>query len=58
MAEPLLYARVDLVRMPGGEPVLIELELTEPYLYLDAELEARRPVRALAEGDAGLTVLT
>lgn len=32
--QPLLYARVDLVRLPGGEPALIELELTEPYLYL------------------------
>ncbi|GAB1824539.1 ATP-grasp domain-containing protein [Herbidospora sp. RD11066] len=40
VAEPLLYARVDLVRMPGGEPVMIELELTEPYLYLDTELDA------------------
>ncbi|GII78219.1 ATP-grasp domain-containing protein [Sphaerisporangium rufum] len=32
--EPLLYARVDLVRLPDGRPALIELELTEPYLYL------------------------
>ncbi|MET8986187.1 hypothetical protein ABZW49_12110 [Nonomuraea wenchangensis] len=31
---PLLYARVDLVRLPGGEPAVIELELTEPYLFL------------------------
>ncbi|WP_285776235.1 hypothetical protein [Microtetraspora sp. NBRC 13810] len=30
----LLYARVDLVRLAGGEPALMELELTEPYLYL------------------------
>ncbi|MEV7807614.1 hypothetical protein AB0O28_32160 [Microbispora sp. NPDC088329] len=36
----LLYARVDLVRMPDGEPVLIELELTEPYLFLRDELAA------------------
>ncbi|MBX6384428.1 MAG: hypothetical protein IRZ07_15885 [Microbispora sp.] len=36
----LLYARVDLVRMPDGEPVLIELELTEPYLFLRSELAA------------------
>lgn len=34
IAEPLLYARVDLVRLPDGTPALIELELTEPYLYL------------------------
>lgn len=32
--EALLYARVDLVRGPNGEPRLIELELIEPDLYL------------------------
>jgi hypothetical protein len=32
--EPLLYARVDLVRGPSGAPLLIELELIEPDLYL------------------------
>jgi hypothetical protein len=30
----LLYARVDLVPGPGGEPLLLELELTEPSLFL------------------------
>ncbi|MCC5575088.1 hypothetical protein IMZ11_05470 [Microtetraspora sp. AC03309] len=40
VSEELLYARVDLVRMPDGEPVLIELELTEPYLFLRYELDA------------------
>lgn len=30
----LLYARVDLVRLPDGTPALIELELAEPYLFL------------------------
>jgi hypothetical protein len=29
----LLYARVDLIPGPDGEPVLIELELTEPSLF-------------------------
>jgi glutathione synthase/RimK-type ligase-like ATP-grasp enzyme len=38
--EDLLYARVDLVRGPGGEPLLIELELIEPDLYLDYDPEA------------------
>jgi hypothetical protein len=38
--DDLLYARVDLVRMPGGEPVLMELEAAEPYLFLHYELEA------------------
>lgn len=32
--EAPLYARVDLVSGPGGEPCLIELELIEPNLYL------------------------
>ena len=32
--EPLLYARVDLVRGLTGRPELIELELVEPDLYL------------------------
>jgi glutathione synthase/RimK-type ligase-like ATP-grasp enzyme len=32
--EPLLYARIDLVRGRDGAPRLIELELIEPDLYL------------------------
>lgn len=32
-AEPLLYARIDMVRAPDGRLVLMELELIEPYLY-------------------------
>jgi hypothetical protein len=31
----LLYARVDLVPGPNGEPLLLEVELTEPALFLD-----------------------
>ncbi len=34
-SDQLLYARVDLLPGPGGEPVLIELELTEPSLFLE-----------------------
>lgn len=30
----LLYARVDLIPGPDGEPVVVELELTEPSLFL------------------------
>ncbi|MEV8632956.1 hypothetical protein AB0395_14990 [Streptosporangium sp. NPDC051023] len=30
----VLYARVDLVRLADGSPALIEVELTEPYLFL------------------------
>ena len=32
--EPLLYARVDLARDPKGSPMVMELELIEPSLYL------------------------
>ena len=31
----LLYARVDLVRLASGQPVLIEMELIEPSLYFE-----------------------
>lgn len=31
---PPLYARIDLVTAPDGSPILIELELTEPSLFL------------------------
>ena len=31
---PLLYARVDVVPGPDGQPVVMELELTEPSLFL------------------------
>jgi hypothetical protein len=34
----LLYARVDLVPGPDGEPLLIELELTEPSLFLSTAI--------------------
>ena len=30
-----LYARVDMLRDPGGSPVLLELEAVEPNLYFD-----------------------
>ncbi|WP_336921244.1 ATP-grasp domain-containing protein [Aquipuribacter sp. SD81] len=39
-AAPLLYARVDTVPGPDGRPVLLELELTEPSLWLQARPEA------------------
>ncbi|MEU6738319.1 ATP-grasp domain-containing protein [Streptosporangium sandarakinum] len=46
----LLYARVDMVRLADGTPVLIELELTEPYLFLRyAPGAAERLARALAD---------
>ncbi len=36
----LLYARVDLVPGPEGGPVVLELELTEPSLFLGFDAEA------------------
>jgi len=45
----LLYARVDVIPGPDGEPVLIELELTEPSLFLGfADGAAQRFAEAIA----------
>lgn len=35
IGQTLLYARVDLVRLENGQPVLIEVELIEPSLYFE-----------------------
>lgn len=34
-APPVVYARVDTVAGPDGAPVLLELEATEPFLFLE-----------------------
>jgi len=48
-ADRLLYARVDLVPGPAGAPLLLELELAEPSLFLaHGEGAARRLARAVA----------
>lgn len=51
---PPAYARVDLIPDPDGDPVVIELELTEPQLYLPhadgAAEHLADVVRALAAG--------
>jgi glutathione synthase/RimK-type ligase-like ATP-grasp enzyme len=48
VSEPLLYARVDMLASPDG-PVLLELELTEPYLFLSYDDGAAdRFARAIA----------
>jgi hypothetical protein len=36
----LLYARVDLIPGPDGLPVLVELELTEPSVFLGYDARA------------------
>jgi O-ureido-D-serine cyclo-ligase len=51
------YARIDLVRDAAGAPVVLELELTEPSLFLDhapgtAERFARHLVQRLAQAGA------
>jgi hypothetical protein len=47
-AERLLYARVDLIPGPAGDPLLVEVELTEPSLFLDrAEGAAERLADAI-----------
>ncbi|WP_083646559.1 ATP-grasp domain-containing protein [Kitasatospora sp. CB01950] len=46
--DELLYARVDLVRLPDGRPVLIELELTEPRLFLDLRPDGPEALAAAA----------
>jgi glutathione synthase/RimK-type ligase-like ATP-grasp enzyme len=46
---PTLYGRVDVVRGPGGEPLVLEVELTEPSLYLGfADGAADRLARLIA----------
>lgn len=50
--EAPLYARVDIVEDPNGEPCLIELELIEPNLYLQTN-----PTAAEALADAALRTL-
>ena len=50
---PLLYARVDLVPGPDGAPVVMELELTEPSLFLSTSPGAAdRFAQAVAEVSA------
>jgi len=47
---PVVYARVDTVPGPDGEPLLIELEVTEPYLFLSLDPPAAdRFARAIAD---------
>jgi hypothetical protein len=49
LAERLLYARVDLIPGPEGTPLLVELELAEPSLFLaHAEHAAARFADAIA----------
>ena len=49
--EELFHARVDMVRAEDGSLLLMELELIEPYLFID---DAPEFVHAFAEGYAAL----
>jgi hypothetical protein len=40
LPRPLLQARVDLVRLDGGQPALMEVELIEPSLYFRTDAGA------------------
>jgi glutathione synthase/RimK-type ligase-like ATP-grasp enzyme len=48
-----LYARVDLVASDDGRPLLLELELTEPYLFLDHAETATRTFADAIRARAG-----
>jgi glutathione synthase/RimK-type ligase-like ATP-grasp enzyme len=50
--DDLVYARVDVVSV-GGQPLLMELELTEPYLYLDLAAHAADRLAAAVERVVG-----
>jgi glutathione synthase/RimK-type ligase-like ATP-grasp enzyme len=61
VGEPLLYARVDVVRDDAGTPLLIELEVTEPQLFLrfSNETAARLADAIVARaGSAGSSTTT
>lgn len=58
----LLYARVDMARLPDGRLAVMELEAVEPFLYPDAgrhvgERLASAYLRLLAPHEAGLAPL-
>lgn len=54
--DPLLYARVDLVTADDGEPVVIELELTEPYFFLEHAAEGATNLLRAIEAAATTTI--
>jgi hypothetical protein len=46
----VLYARVDTVPGPDGMPLLIELEVTEPFLFLEHDPPAADRFAAAVAG--------
>lgn len=53
LTAPPLYARVDVVRGPQGHPLLLELELTEPSLFIPQCLPAAGRFAAAVEERLG-----
>ena len=53
LGAPLDYARVDMMRLPGGTLAVSELEVTEPGLYLDVLPENADPFADLVAGRLG-----
>ncbi|WP_164700621.1 RimK family alpha-L-glutamate ligase [Modestobacter sp. KNN46-3] len=51
-AAPVLYARIDLVADAGGSPVVLELELAEPSLFLPQAPDGALAQLVAAVGDA------
>ena len=49
LRHPALYARVDLVRSGGGQPLLIEVECIEPRLFLSHDSHAAGRVAAAVQ---------
>jgi len=50
-APPLLYCRVDTVMGDDGEPILMELEATEPFLFLEHATSAAADLFAASVRD-------
>jgi hypothetical protein len=46
----LVYARVDLIHGPDGAPLVVELELTEPSLFLSYSDGAAARLAELVSG--------
>lgn len=53
LAAPPLYARVDVVRGAEGQPLLLELELTEPSLFIEQCHPAAARFAAAVEAELG-----
>jgi glutathione synthase/RimK-type ligase-like ATP-grasp enzyme len=53
----LLYARVDLVPGPNGKPLILEVELTEPALFLEFSNGGAEAIAAALESGRGSSAI-